>query len=136
MQVLPLTGADAAGVLERAVHISLFTWRRAGPDDAVDDSDRKGWWGDCVPSVAGDKIGSRLWLLQRRTLVADTLKDAQSYAEEALAWLMEDEVVTSVTVTAERQGNDRMNLRVMLTEQNGETLELNFEDTWGLINAV
>ena len=124
------------GLLRRSVTISLFTWRRAGPDDAVDDSDRKGWWGDCVPSVAGDKIGSRLWLLQRRTLVADTLKDAKSYAEEALAWLVDDEVVTSVTVTAERQGNDRMNLRVMLIEQNGETLELNFEDTWGLINAV
>ncbi len=124
------------GLLRRSVTISLFTWRRAGPDDAVDDSDRKGWWGDCVPSVAGDKIGSRLWLLQRRTLVADTLKDAQSYAEEALAWMIEDDVVTSVTVTAERQGNDRMNLRVVLTEQNGETQELNFEDTWGLINAV
>ena len=124
------------GLLRRAVTISLFTWRRAGPDDAVDDSDRKGWWGDSVPSVAGDKIGSRLWLLQRRTLVADTLKDAKSYAEEALAWLIDDLVVTSVTVTAERQGNDRMNLRVTLTEQNGETLELNFEDTWGLINAV
>ena len=124
------------GLLRRSVTISLFTWRRAGPDDAVDDRDRKGWWGDCVPSVAGDKIGSRLWLLQRRTLVADTLKDAQSYAEEALAWMIEDGVVTSVTVTAERQGNDRMNLRVVLTEQNGETQELNFEDTWGLINAV
>ena len=124
------------GLLRRSVTISLFTWRRAGPDDAVDDSDRKGWWADCVPSVSGDKIGSRLWLLQRRTLVADTLKDAQSYAEEALAWLEDDEVVTSVTVTTERQGDDRMNLRVMLTEQNGETLELNFEDTWGLINAV
>ena len=124
------------GLLRRSVTISLFAWRRAGPDDAVDDSDRKGWWADCVSSVAGDKIGSRLWLLQRRTLIADTLKDAQSYAEEALAWLVDDEVVTSVTVTAERQGNDRMNLRVMLTEQNGETLELNFEDTWGLINAV
>lgn len=123
-------------LLRRSVTISLFTWRRAGPDDAVDDSDRKGWWGDSVPSVAGDKIGSRLWLLQRRTIVADTLKDAKSYAEEALAWLIDDEIVTDVTVTAERQGNDRMNLRVVLTEQNGETQELNFEDTWGLINAV
>lgn len=123
-------------LLRRSVTISLFTWRRAGPDDAVDDSDRKGWWGDSVPSVAGDKIGSRLWLLQRRKIVADTLKDAKSYAEEALAWLIDDEIVTDVTVTAERQGNDRMNLRVVLTEQNGETQELNFEDTWGLINAV
>lgn len=124
------------GLLRRSVTISLFTWRRAGPDDAVDDNDRKGWWADCVPSVTGDKIGSRLWLLQRRTLGDDTLKDAQSYAEEALAWMTEDEVITSVTVTAERQGNDRMNLRVTLTEQNGETLELDFENMWGLINAV
>ena len=123
-------------LLRRAVTISLFTWRRAGPDDPVDDSDRKGWWGDCVPSVAGDKIGSRLWLLARRTLVADTFKDAQAYAEEALAWLLDDQIVTAVTVTVERHGNDRMNLRVTLTEQNGETLELNFADTWELINGV
>lgn len=122
--------------LRRAVTISLFTWRRAGPDDAVDDSNRKGWWGDSVPSVAGDKIGSRLWLLQRRTLVADTLKDAEAYANEALAWLVDDGVLTRVTVTAERQSNDRMNLRVTLIEQHGETLELNFNDAWGLINAV
>lgn len=123
-------------LLRRAVTISLFTWRRAGPDDPVDDSDRKGWWGDCVPSVVGDLLGSRLWLLARRTLVADTFKDAQAYAEEALAWLLDDQIVTAVTVTVERLGNDRMNLRVTLTEQNGETLELNFADTWELINGV
>lgn len=123
-------------LLRRSVTISLFTWRRAGPDDPVDDSDRQGWWGDCVPSVAGDQIGSRLWLLARRTLVAQTLQDAQAYAEEALAWLLDDQIVTAVTVTVERQGNARMNLRVTLTEQNGETLELNFADTWELINGV
>jgi phage gp46-like protein len=123
-------------LLRRAVTISLFTWRRAGPDDGVDDSDRKGWWGDCVPSVAGDQIGSRLWLLSRRTLVAQTLQDAQAYAEEALAWLLDDQIVTAVSVTVERRGNDRMTLRVTLTEQSGETLELDFADTWELINAV
>lgn len=123
-------------LLRRAVTVSLFTWRRAGPDDALDDADRQGWWGDSVPPVAGDKLGSRLWLLRRRTLVADTFKDAKAYAEEALAWMIDDAVVTAVTVTAERLGNDRMNLRVELTEQNGETLQLAFEDTWSLINAV
>ena len=123
-------------LLRRSVTISLFTWRRAGPDDPVDDSDRQGWWGDCVPSVAGDQIGSRLWLLARRTLVAQTLQDAQAYAEEALAGLLDDQIVTAVTVTVERQGNDRMNLRVTLTEQSGKTLELNFADTWELINGV
>lgn len=123
-------------LLRRAVTISLFTWRRAAPDDVVDDSDRKGWWGDCLPSVAGDQIGSRLWLLARRTLVAQTLQDAQAYAEEALAWLLDDAIVTAVNVTADRRGTDGMNLRVTLTEQAGGTVVLDFEDTWGLINAV
>lgn len=123
-------------LLRRAVTISLFSWRRAAPDDALDDADRQGWWGDCVPSEAGDQIGSRLWLLRRRTLTDDTLRDAREYAEEALRWMTDDEIVTTVTVTAERLGNDRLNLVVLLTELNGETLKLAFEDTWSLINAV
>ena len=123
-------------LLRRSVTISLFTWRRAGPDDPLDDDDRKGWWADCVPTVAGDQIGSRLWLLRRRTLIDDTLRDAREYAEEALRWMTDDEIVTTVTVTAERLGNDRLNLVVLLTELNGEILKLAFEDTWSLINAV
>jgi phage gp46-like protein len=123
-------------LLRRAVTISLFSWRRAGVDDPVDDQNRQGWWGDSVPSIAGDKIGSRLWLLQRRTLVPDTFRDAKDYADEALAWLVDDQIVTAVTVTVERRGTDGMNLRVTLTEANGETLQLAFENTWSLINAV
>lgn len=123
-------------LLRRAVTISLFSWRRAAADDALDDADRQGWWGDCAPTEAGDQIGSRLWLLRRRTLTDETLRDAQDYADEALRWMTDDDIVTTVTVTAERQGNDRLNLLVTLTESNGETLQLAFEDTWSLINAV
>lgn len=71
-----------------------------------------------------------------RALTDDTLRDAREYAEEALRWMIDDEIVTTVTVTAERLGNDRLNLMVLLTELNGETLKLAFEDTWSLINAV
>lgn len=123
-------------LLRRAVTISLFSWRRAATDDALDDANRQGWWGDCAPTEAGDQIGSRLWLLRRRALTDDTLRDAQEYAEEALRWMTDDDIVTTVAVTAERQGNDRLNLLVTLTESNGETLQLAFEDTWSLINAV
>ena len=123
-------------LLRRAVTISLFSWRRAATDDALDDADRQGWWGDCAPSEAGDQIGSRLYLLRRRTLTDDTQRDARDYAEEALRWMTDDEIVTTVTVTVERLGNDRLNLVVLLTELNGETLKLAFEDTWSLINAV
>lgn len=123
-------------LLRRAVHISLFSWRRAAADDPVEGADRQGWWADCAPTVAGDLIGSRLWLLQRRTITPDTLRDAREYAEEALRWMTEDEIVTAVTVTVERQDTQRVNLQVLLTEANGETLQLAFEDTWSLINAL
>ena len=124
------------GLLRRSVTISLFTWRRAGPDDPLDDDDRKGWWADCVPTVAGDQIGSRLYLLQRRTITQDTLRDAKEYAEEALRWMTEDGVVSAVSVTVTRQDINRMTLVVLLTELSGETVHLAFEDTWSLINAV
>lgn len=123
-------------LLRRAVTISLFSWRRANDDDELDDSDRQGWWGDSIPTVAGDQLGSRLWLLRRRTLVPDTFKDAKAYADEALAWMVEDRIVTAVEVTVERNGIHGMRMRVLLTEENGETLQLAFEDTWSLINAV
>ena len=123
-------------LLRRAVTISLFSWRRANDDDELDDSDRQGWWGDSVPTVAGDQMGSRLWLLRRRTLVPDTFKDAKAYADEALAWMVEDGIVSAVGVTVERNGIHGMRMLVLLTEENGETLQLAFEDTWSLINAV
>ncbi len=47
--------------LTRAVVISLFTWRRAEPDDNADVP--MGWWGDTWPAVQNDRYGSRLWLL-------------------------------------------------------------------------
>ena len=49
--------------LTRAVVISLFTWRRAEPDDNADVP--MGWWGDTWPAVQNDRYGSRLWLLYR-----------------------------------------------------------------------
>lgn len=123
-------------LLRRAVTISLFSWRRANADDELDDSDRQGWWGDSVPTVAGDQMGSRLWQLRRRTLVPDTFKDAKAYADEALAWMVEDGIVSAVGVTVERNGIHGMRMLVLLTEENGESLQLAFEDTWSLINAV
>lgn len=61
--------------LMTAVIISLFTDARAHDDDPLPDervgvsSDRRGWWGDCLPDAQGEQtlesIGSRLWLLWR-----------------------------------------------------------------------
>ncbi|MCI8212575.1 hypothetical protein AUC61_23880 [Pseudomonas sp. S25] len=122
-------------VWRRAAVVSLLTWRRAAADDPLDDTERYGWWGDSYPSVTSDQIGSRLYLLRRRTLTAQVERDAQSYAREALQWMLDDGRVTAVAITTDRT-TDRLNMRVVLTFRDGATLELFLDDLWQVIHAV
>lgn len=122
--------------LVRAVVISLFTWRRAATDDPLDDDERYGWWGDSYPSTADDRIGSRLWLLRRVKLTADTRRDAEFYAREALQWLVEDEEVDDIEILSEQAAVNRLNLRVILTIGTGARLEINSNQLWQVIYAV
>lgn len=122
--------------LIRTVVISLFTWRRAGPDDPVDDEERYGWWGDSFPRVVDDRIGSRLWLLRRVKLTDRTQRDAEYYADEALRWLVEDQQVLGIEITSERAGADRLNLRVVLTLLSGSTLIIDSDQLWQVTYAV
>lgn len=91
--------------LRTAVLVSLFTNRRAQPDDVLpaDDGDRGGWWGDVSPQTSNDLIGSRLWLLAREKRLASVLVRARDYCIEALAWLIEDGVAAAVDVEVEAQ---------------------------------
>lgn len=120
---------------QRAAVISLLTWRRAGPDDRIDDAERFGWWGDSFPSLANDRIGSRLWQLRRAKLTAETAQTAEAFAREALAWMTEDGRVTAVTVTTTR-GVDRLELQVLLTLRDGRTIDVQLDNLWQVINAV
>jgi phage gp46-like protein len=122
--------------LIRAVVISLFTWRRAATDDPVDDDERFGWWGDSYPTIADDRIGSRLWLLRRVKLTADTQRDAEFYAREALQWLLDDGQVLEMDVITERADSYRLNLQVILTVLTGARLKINSSQLWQVIYAV
>lgn len=116
--------ASDAG-LETAVAISLFTDRRVTDDELpLGETDRRGWWGDMFPDLDGDQIGSKLWLLEREKITDDTLNRAQEYAEEALAWLIEDGVAESVTVEASVGSSDRLDLAVSITRPKNENVAL------------
>lgn len=107
--------------LETAVILSLFCDARAREDDVIPDGTgyRRGWWADSVAPLASggltvredaaaahDRIGSRLWLLSREKQLPEVLRRAKDYAEEALAWLIDDGVARRVSVTPSvpRQG--------------------------------
>lgn len=126
-------GAEQAW--RRAVVISLLTWRRAEDGDQLDDDQRYGWWGDTFPTVERDRIGSRLWQLRRRTLTDDTVRDAEAFAREALAWMDDDDRVAAVTVTASRRVT-RLDLRVVLSMRDGSVIDIQLDKLWQVINAV
>lgn len=120
----------------RAVTISLYTWRRAETDDPIDDEERFGWWGDSYPEIADDRIGSRLYLLRRVKLTAQTQRDAEAYAREALQWLLDDGQVTAIEIASEKVDINRLNLIPTLTVASGARLEIKQTSAWQVIYAV
>ncbi|MCL4153120.1 UNVERIFIED_CONTAM: hypothetical protein GTU68_057162 [Idotea baltica] len=98
--------------LETAVIISLFTDRRI---------QKRGWWGDMFAEIDQDKIGSRLWTLERSKRTNETLRLAEDYSEEALEWLIEDGVSTQIEVVASYDENNFMNLEVDIFKPLGRT---------------
>lgn len=118
--------------LETAILISLFTDRRTDDPATVPtgDSDLRGWWGDAVPVVEGDLIGSRLWLLARAKQTTTTLRRAEEYAREALDWLIQDRVAARIDVVAEWISVGAMRLTVIVHRPSGEEMEYRYNMTW------
>lgn len=132
---LSIEGGDLAlnGGLGSAVVLSLFTDRRAEADDRLPQTggDRRGWWGDLTPNADGTRrrIGSRLWLLSREKRTPETLARAREYAEEALAWLVEDRIASRVEVTAETTPEGWLALTVVIARAEGPDRE-RFDYVW------
>jgi phage gp46-like protein len=126
--------AGSVQPLVRAVVISLFTWRRANPDDALPGTEKMGWWGDNFATVENDRIGSRLWLLLRAKVLPETVARAQEYAREALQWLIDDGVAARVDVLAERQGQDRVALQCTVYRAADRVpVDIRFANVWSFL---
>lgn len=120
------TGDD----IETAIIISLFTWRRANPDDKLDSGQsRFGWFGDKIGGNDKFPLGSRLYLLARKTITPQTMREAEEFASEALKWMVEDKVVSSISCASERVSNERVDLRITYT-RDGISKEKRFNDLW------
>lgn len=131
---IALTESNQTKVINRLVEISLFSWRRAETDDLIDDDERYGWWGDSYPAVSNQKIGSRLWLLRRRTLSQDTIIDAEHYINEALQWMIDDQLITSFDVKLTRVGLDQLKAVVTCYLSNNNPVTYLVNDIWGALN--
>lgn len=93
--------------LETAVFVSLFTDRRAGRDDLLPpgETDPRGWWAEMLDDKP---IGSRLWLLRRAKRLPETLRLAQDYIRESLAWMIEEGLAVRIEVAADWAARSRI----------------------------
>jgi phage gp46-like protein len=127
-----------------AVIISLFTDRRANPDDPLPDervgvrSDLRGWWGDRIAAEdRADPMGSRLWLLSREKDLDVVVERARQYADEALQWMLRDRLVARVVARASRVAPAYLGIGIEILPLPGtddKTREWNF--LYDYINAA
>lgn len=131
MSILDMDLATDRG-LATAVLLSWALDARAEKDDVPpsgDPRDRRGWWADQFADVAGDKIGCRLWLLDRAVLNNETLLRAKQYATEGVAWLIVDLVVASVDVVVTPLVNGFV-IAGTFTRPNGDAVTFRYSHVW------
>lgn len=118
-QALQVFALELEDTLATAVILSLFSDRRAGPDDELPlhQQNRRGWVGDEFmaedfdPRV--DSLGSLLWLCYVTKTVTDVRERARFAVQEALAWMLRDGIASRIDVTTEWAGPrlDRLAVR-------------------------
>ena len=122
-------GGDLLGGddLMTAVIISLFTDAGAAGDDVITDgsADPRGWW--------GGPIGSKLWLRARVKQTPLTLALVKRDIEDALAWLIEDAVASSVDVATEWTRPGMLGALVIISRADGGRRALAFSTAWSAL---
>lgn len=125
--------------LGTAVLISLFSDRRADPNDDYDGEDKKGWWGDNLSPVDGDQIGSKLWQLRRLAITEGIENTVQAYVFEALEWMIEDGIAEKIDVDTFIFGdvdNRRLGFTVEIRKTDGKIEAFKFNDLWSKTSAA
>lgn len=123
--------------LQTAIILSLFSDRRAGPDDALPlhDTERRGWVGDEYMvgdfDARADAWGSKLWLVYYGKVTEAKLEAARFAATEALQWLVRDGIASRIVVQASWEGERADRLAVRPTIYQAERGQAVYDVLWG-----
>lgn len=123
--------------LETAVILSLFTDAAASAEELAaygfTADQNRGWWADDYPDTEADILGSKLWLLERAKHTPEALADAALFTEQALTWMVEDEVARSVAASAAwHKPTGYLRLAVEITRADGTRWLSQWNATAGL----
>ena len=121
---------------DMALQRSLLGERRASAAEQVIPERRRGWIGNEASDVQGFEMGSKLWLLFQSRLTQTEVNAAVDYANQALEWMVEDNLLKSIDIVGSKEGetlllniilfrfNDRVDSRLFRIWNNTGTLEI------------
>jgi len=126
--------------------VALMTDKLSDADEIrpdPDSDDRRGWWGDLDAQAIwrGWPIGTKNWLLERAKVAdayaweGDTVFRAEDYTRQALQPLIDMKLCSSIFVTAERVGRERIDVRVIVYRGNVAEVDLLFQDLWAAMRV-
>ena len=136
-QMLATYSMELEDTLATAVILSLFTDKRAGRDDVLPRgaTDRRGWVGDEYMhegfDAGADAWGSALWLVYGGKVLDDVLERARFAAQEALDWLVRDEIASRVSVSTLWAGDRQERLAVRPTIYQAQQERPVYDVLWG-----
>lgn len=125
--------------LATQVLIHLQTDRRVEASELRDGEDNRGWVGDSFDLAEGEQpIGSRLWLLRRRSIFPGIETVVDDYVREALQPLIEQGAVASVDVDVRADhGANRVDYTVTLYGRSGaQVYNQKFNMLWRQADGV
>lgn len=142
----PAEERDPTDDLVDAVVIALGSDRLARPDDplpGLNDTDRRGWWGDLEAAEiwGAAPIGARFHLLARGKITSAGARDgsalvrAETYGLEALRPFREQKIASRITVRAERDGLDGIDVTAILYRGPLPAIALNYQALWGSVRS-
>ncbi len=122
---------DPGGVSSATI-ASLFSDARARADDRLPDAaaDRRGFWGDALEEEITDRLGSRLWLIEREKQLQETVNRAVEFAREGLLWLTRDGIAQSVEVRGEITAPGVLGLDIAIVRPDRSRLNFRFDHLW------
>lgn len=103
--------------LETAVAISIFTDRRVNDEELpILEQSKRGWWGDMIPDISLDRIGSRLWTVEREKTTTEVLRRVEELCREALDWMIEDGVAKEINASSVYDSQKFMETTIEIVE--------------------
>ena len=89
---------------ETAIATSYFTDSRAPSVQVQAAQNRRGWVGNILYADIERELGGLLWVLDQARITDDTLNLAKTFAQDSLAWMVEDGIARNVAVSVEKAG--------------------------------